>query len=96
MRKHGGPDAVGDVVGDGSQACDLDAVFLHDRPQNVDQALRVRYRRRSFARAVQGNRLEPREVPLALRVQPCLPLSVWLKAVTRACHGSRRYSKAIQ
>ena len=29
--------SVGDVVVDGSQDCDLDAVLLHDRPRHVDQ-----------------------------------------------------------
>ena len=38
MRAYGGPNAVGDVVVDGSQDCDLDAVFLHERPRHVDQA----------------------------------------------------------
>jgi hypothetical protein len=38
MPAYGGPNAVGDVVVDGSQDFDLDAVFLHDRPRNVDQA----------------------------------------------------------
>jgi hypothetical protein len=38
MRAYGGPSAVGDVVVDGSQDFNLDALFLHDRPRNVDQA----------------------------------------------------------
>ncbi len=50
---------------DGAEPVDGDAVRLHDRDPDVDQALRVRERRRRFQRAVDEEGAEGAEVERA-------------------------------
>jgi len=55
----------------------------------------VRYRRRSFERAVKESRFEPGEISLALRVQQLLPIGQLRHlafSTAFGCHGPLRWS----
>src|SRR5262249_33064821 len=59
---HVGPDTGGDVVVDGADHLDLDAVLLHNLGADVDQTLGVAELRRAFERAVDEQTAQPSEV----------------------------------
>ena len=63
---HVGPDAGGDVVVDGADAIDRDAVAPHDLHRDVDQALGVGELRAALQRAVDEECAQIRVVGLAL------------------------------
>jgi len=60
---HVGPYTRCELVVDGPDLVDRDAVRLHDRLREVDQPLRVRPLRRALERAVDVQRAQFREVP---------------------------------